>query len=100
MANGKWQMDSRERLRPKSATCRVPFSIGDVIALLILAPTARAQTDTRMLRNPWPTEKTWGETNDHIIYQVNDADIRNDPNDAQVFWWDSTGRFRLSTTQE
>src|SRR4051794_3026385 len=68
-------------------------------ACLFATTVARAQTDTQMLLRPWP-EKVWGETLDHMLYEVSEADIHNDPDNAQVFWWDSTGRFRLSTTAD
>jgi hypothetical protein len=69
------------------------------LALLVLAalvPTfARGQTDPRMLLDPWPTEQTWGQTHDDVLYQAQAHMKNEDGADAQVFFWDSTGRFRL-----
>src|SRR4051794_31481423 len=83
---------------PRSSL-RLPLLASIVACVFALALTAHAQTDNRMLLNPWP-EKVWGETVDHILYEVNESDIQGDPNSAQVFWWNSIGRFRLNTTSE
>src|SRR5207249_343289 len=48
--------------------------------------------------DPW-LEKSWGATLDRPLYQAQ-ADVQGTSNTAQVFWWDSTGRFRLSGTRE
>jgi hypothetical protein len=65
---------------------------------LFASSPARAQTDTQMLLNPWP-QKVWGETVDHFIFEA-ESDIRNAPESAQIFWWDSVGRFRLDTSRD
>jgi hypothetical protein len=83
---------------PRS-TARLPLFVPAVACVFALTLSARAQTDTRMLLAPWP-EKAWGETLDHIVYQFNRSDIRDDPDDAQVFWWDSIGRFRLDPARD
>src|SRR4051794_14384780 len=55
---------------------------------------AAAQTDSRMVTKPWP-EGVWGETDDHPLYQAQ-SDVKGTDSKAQLFWWDSTGRFRFS----
>jgi hypothetical protein len=48
-----------------------------------------------MVLDPWPTPETWGMTHDDMLYQAQ-SHMKNEPGaDAQIFWWDSTGRFRL-----
>ena len=67
------------------------------LSVMLLAPIAHAQTDPRMALDPWPTSETWGQTHDDILYQAQ-SHAKNEPGaDAQIFWWDSTGRFRLNT---
>src|SRR4051812_7188895 len=69
------------------------------LALLVvfLSTLAHAQTDPRMALDPWPTAQTWGQTHDDILYQAQ-AHLKGEAGaDAQIFWWDSTGRFRLNT---
>src|SRR5438105_4176878 len=62
--------------------------------VMLSAGVTLAQTDNRMLLLPWKGPD-WGVTTDRIIYQT-EADVHKDPDSAQVFWWDSIGRFRLS----
>jgi hypothetical protein len=65
------------------------------LSALLLSPAARGQTDPRVVTTPWPTAETWGETHDELLYQ-DQADVKGDRRgDAQIFWWDSVGRFRL-----
>jgi hypothetical protein len=65
------------------------------LATLLLSPPALAQTDPRMITAPWPTAETWGETHDDLLYQ-DQAHMKGERGaNAQIFWWDSTGRFRL-----
>jgi hypothetical protein len=47
------------------------------------------------MREPWP-DGTFGQTRDDLLYARRGA-VDNDPRTAQAFWWDSYGRFRLST---
>jgi hypothetical protein len=71
------------------------FAFLPTIAILLLPVVARAQTDPRILTTPWPTAETWGETHDDMLYQAQ-ADMKGEHGaNAQIFWWDSTGRFRL-----
>ena len=66
------------------------------LPLAALLPTlARAQTDPRMALDPWPTKQTWGQTHDDLLYQAQAHMKNEDDADAQVFFWDSTGRFRV-----
>jgi hypothetical protein len=65
-----------------------------LFAALILASVAQAQTDSRLTLKPW-SEGWFGETNDHMLYQAQ-SDVKNQPGTAQVFFWDSSGRFRFS----
>ena len=68
------------------------------LGFAVLLPTfARAQTDPRMALDPWPTPRTWGQTHDDLLYQAQSHLKREGGADAQIFWWDSTGRFRLGT---
>src|SRR5439155_17597120 len=38
----------------------------------------------------------WGVTHDDLLYQSQAHMKRETGADAQIFWWDSTGRFRLN----
>jgi len=74
---------------------RLPYTAA--LALLVLSPLARAQTDPRIVTAPWPTAERWGETHDDLLYEAQ-AHMKDQPDaDAQIFWWDSTGRFRFNT---
>src|SRR6266516_2329090 len=64
--------------------------------LVLLPALARAQTDPRMVLDSWPTPQTWGVTHDDLLYQTQAHMKRENGADAQIFWWDSTGRFRLN----
>jgi hypothetical protein len=73
------------------------FLLAPVFTVLALSGLARAQTDPRMVLDPWPTPQTWGLTHDDLLYQ-SQAHMKNEPDaNAQIFWWDSNGRFRLGT---
>src|SRR3954447_20348891 len=66
------------------------------VPVLCLSTFVAAQTDPRMVIEPWLTNETWGMTHDDMLYQ-SQAHMKNEPGaKAQIFSWDSTGRFRLS----
>jgi hypothetical protein len=65
--------------------------------VVLLCSVARAQTDPRMALDLWPTPQTWGETHDDMLYQAQSHLKREGGADAQIFSWDSVGRFRLNT---
>jgi hypothetical protein len=70
-----------------------------VAVVLVVACIARAQTDERLVTEPW-TGNQWGQTFDHALYQEQ-SHVKGEsgsPSNTQVFWWDSIGRFRFSTT--
>jgi hypothetical protein len=76
-------------------TMRFAFLLA--LPLVLLPALAHAQTDPRMALDPWPTPQTWGQTHDDMLYQAQ-AHMKGEAGaDAQIFWWDSTGRFRLNT---
>jgi hypothetical protein len=78
---------------PALTMTRLPFAAA--LSVLLLSHPARAQTDPRIVTTPWPTAETWGETHDDLLYQ-DQADVKGGRGgDAQIFWWDSVGRFRL-----
>ncbi|HMB96688.1 MAG TPA: hypothetical protein VKK61_11660, partial [Tepidisphaeraceae bacterium] len=52
-----------------------------------------AQTNSQLTLAPW-SDGAFGETNDRPLYQ-SQAHLKNEAANAQVFWWDSYGRFRL-----
>lgn len=64
-----------------------------LLALLFIVNIASAQTGSSLTLKPWPAD-TFIETNDRILYQAQ-ADVRHEDADAQVFWWDSYGRWRF-----
>lgn len=64
--------------------------------LCLAAPFAAAQTSPEIVRQPW-SEKSWGETYDRLLYQDR-GHVQREDAAAQVFWWESTGRFRFNTT--
>ena len=67
--------------------------------LCFTAPFALAQTTPEMILNPWP-KNVWGETTDKVLYQEQ-GHVRDGTDDqAQLFWWDSIGRFRFSKTDD
>src|SRR5829696_2522881 len=66
------------------------------LPVLLFCAIAPAQTDPRMVLDPWLTNETWGMTHDDMLYQ-SQAHMKNERGaKAQIFSWDSTGRFRLS----
>ena len=85
----------------KSRSARFPLAA--LLVLAAAATTVRAQTDSRMVLDPWPTPQSWGTTFDTLLYQGQShvqgpATHGEDDATAQIFWWDSTGHFRLGTT--
>jgi len=67
------------------------------VVVVLLPALAHAQTDPRIAIDPWPTPQTWGETHDDMLYQAQSHAKNEAGVNAQIFWWDSTGRFRLKT---
>jgi hypothetical protein len=64
---------------------------------LSIASPVRAQIDTRLVLDPYP-EGAFAITNDHVLFQTEgDVNPEHDKN-AQVFRWESDGRFRFSKT--
>lgn len=69
--------------------------LASVLLLLCAAPAAWAQTDPHIILDPWATDGTWGATHDDLLFQ-GEAHMKNeDGAKAQIFFWDSIGRFRL-----
>ena len=69
------------------------------VLLVTFASIAQAQTTPEMVLNPW-AQNTWGETFDKALYQ-NQGHLKDGSGDqAQIFWWDSVGRFRFSKTDD
>jgi hypothetical protein len=69
------------------------------VGLAVFGAIAHAQTTPEMVLNPWP-QNVWGETVDKALYQEQ-GHIKGPSGDqAQIFWWDSIGRFRFSKTDE
>jgi hypothetical protein len=69
-----------------------------VAGILLAATVVRAQTDQRMVLEPWP-DHLWGETFDHMLYQEQ-GHVKDGSGTAQMFWWDSIGRFRFSKSDD
>ncbi len=68
--------------------------------LLLCGAAARpsqAQTTAELTTKPWHGNQ-FGETLDKITYQEQGHVKGEDDRGAQVFWWDSKGRFRFSKT--
>lgn len=65
-------------------------------AVGMTATWATAQTSPEIVTKPWP-DGEWGKTNDRLLYQEQ-GHVKGEDQDAQVFWWDSTGRFRFDTS--
>lgn len=74
---------------------RIPRFAGLVIALGCFVAGASAQTTSEITLKPW-TDPTFGETVDKVLYQEQGHVKGEDDRGAQVFFWDSTGRFRFS----
>jgi hypothetical protein len=72
---------------------------GAVAAGLLLCGTQslQAQTTAELTTKPW-VEGQFGETLDKLLYQEQGHVRGEDDKNAQVFWWDSKGRFRFSKT--
>ena len=71
-----------------------------VVAGLLLCVTARsgyAQTTADLTTKPWQG-KQFGETLDKVLYEEQGHVKGEDDRGAQIFWWDSKGRFRFSET--
>jgi hypothetical protein len=62
-----------------------------------VARPARAQTTAELTTKPWQGGQ-FGETLDKITYQEQGHVRGEDDRGAQIFWWDSKGRFRFSKT--
>jgi hypothetical protein len=62
------------------------------------ASTSHAQTTADLTTKPWQ-DGQFGETLDKILYQEQGHVKGEDDRGAQVFWWDSKGRFRLGENQ-
>jgi hypothetical protein len=58
------------------------------------ASTSHAQTTAELTTTPW-MDGQFGETLDKITYQEQGHVKGEDDRGAQVFWWDSRGRFRF-----
>lgn len=67
-----------------------------VFATTAFALVAQAQTNSSITLNPW-SDGQFGQTADKALYQEQGHVKGEDDRGAQVFWWDSTGRFRFST---
>ncbi|MDB5297874.1 MAG: hypothetical protein JWO31_3857 [Phycisphaerales bacterium] len=78
------------RLQPAG----LPFRAALVVVALVAPAAARAQTTSALLLDPW-THAGFGETLDRPHYQAQ-ADVRDSGATTQLFFWDSTGRFRLA----
>jgi hypothetical protein len=64
-------------------------------ALFLLAANtiSFAQTDSQLTSAAW-SDGAVGESNDRPLYQAA-SHVKGERTDAQVFWWDSYGRFRF-----
>ncbi len=72
-----------------------------VVVLLFGTCIAQAQTDERLVTEPW-TGSQWGQTFDHALYQEQ-GHVKGEPgnqSNTQMFWWDSIGRFRFNSSDE
>src|SRR3954471_23902385 len=82
-------------VQQRTQGCKVVY-LGALLFTLFLNQFASAQTDGQLTLKPWSTG-WWGETNDTPLYQAQ-SDVKNTPGTtAQVFFWDSVGRFRFNT---
>lgn len=73
------------------------LAVAAAAILLISARFAAAQTTAELVTKPW-VEGQFGETLDKILYQEQGHVKGEDDRNAQIFWWDSKGRFRFSKT--
>jgi hypothetical protein len=73
---------------------KTPGLIAAIVAVTSICSASFAQTDTQLTLRPWPWN-TWGETDDHPTYQAQ-SHVRGEDASAQIFWYDSVGRFRLT----
>src|SRR3954468_12451882 len=64
------------------------------LSLFAIASISFAQTTSELTLNPW-ADGVFGETFDKILYQQQSHVKGEDNRNAQVFWWDSHGRFRV-----
>jgi len=91
-------------MRFPSAAAMTAWRIGGFFLLVLAAAApAGAQTDPRMMLDPWASEKTWGQTFDDVLYQAQshsrgETTASGGDAKAQIFWWDSIGKFRLGTS--
>ncbi len=65
------------------------------LLVFLLISTAFSQTDQTIVIDPWP-DKFFGQTTDKFIYQAQ-SHSKDGTGNAQIFWWDSHGRFRIGT---
>jgi hypothetical protein len=100
---GLFLVNSNPMAKPRHAH-RLGAILLAIAALCITAPRARAQTDSRLMLDSWPTPRTWGATFDDMLYQgqshIRGETVHGEDARAQIFWWDSIGRFRLGTADE
>jgi hypothetical protein len=73
----------------------MPFRPWLLAALVLAATPAHAQFGPWLLNDPWLPEPHWAETTDELILSPR-ADERGSSATAQTFWWDSSGRIRMS----
>jgi hypothetical protein len=67
------------------------------ISLAAIAFSTSAQTTAELTLKPWK-EGQFGETLDKAFYEEQGHVKGEDDRGAQVFWWDSRGRFRFNKT--
>jgi hypothetical protein len=65
--------------------------------LLCVAQSSHAQTTAELTTKPWQ-DGQFGETLDKPLYEEQGHVKGEDDRGAQLFWWDSKGRFRFSKT--
>jgi len=70
-----------------------------VFGFVSFSTLAWGQTTPEMVLNPWPKGQ-WGSTTDKLLWEEQGHMQGNSGDKAQLFWWDSIGRFRLSTTDD
>lgn len=66
--------------------------------LALVSTTCFGQTDNRLMLGGF-ADNAWGLTLDRPLYQAQ-SDVQGSNNTAQIFFWDSTGRFRLDANSE
>jgi hypothetical protein len=68
-----------------------------LLLLPCLARTSRGQTTAELTTKPWQGGQ-FGETLDKLLYEEQGHVKGENDRGEQLFWWDSKGRFRFSTT--